>query len=666
MARRSNDGLLRLSPQIQERIIAYGKKVLQTHKAFSSMQAKMEAIDKAYARYKARDESQANVPCDIFANDSVTPPVVISQVDSLVANWADVYLSGYPLFPVVSTNKTKQWAEQLEAMLDDHATLGGYARQLLLALRDGAKYNFCAIEADWDTLNQFSVLGDFTNEETGTRIDRSQRGYTRIERLDPYNTVFDYNVPPGDVSMQGDHAGYIKMLSKIKLKRLLNKYSLEQTAYNVDEAMAHDLQKAGVAYTMNYRQHPSINNYVDPRVPTDQFDWEAYMAGHGQNKQGIRPGQALNYEVFTLYARIIPREFGIAAPQPNTPQIWKFVIVNEEILIHAKRVISANDCLPILIGQPQEDGLGYQTQGVAEAAIDFQESAEKLFNIRFASARRAVSDRALYNADAIRPSDVNSKAAAPKIPVRTSSLAKGEMRLQDLYHAIPFDSRGTETVLQDATIITEFAKDLAGLNNAQRGQFQKGNKSVQEWEDVMARADGRTRLPIISLEFQIFVPLKQILLINLWQYGEDSVVVSQKTGEVLEVDIAELRRHVLAFRLADGHTPKAKLASTETLMAGMNMIMNSPVLQQSYGAQLPAIFAHLMQLGGVRGLEEYASQDAQLAPLQGQPGGAIEAPQGQAPIPGQVPQDPMALLGAMQGGVPGQAPMPMPNPESPV
>ena len=88
-------------------------------------------------------------------------------------------------------------------------------------------------------------------------------------------------------------------------------------------------------------------------------------------------------------------------------------------------------------------------------------------------------------------------------------------------------------MLQDATIITEFAKDLAGLNNAQRGQFQKGNKSVQEWEDVMARADGRTRLPIISLEFQIFVPLKQVLLINLWQYGEDAVVVSQKTGEVM-------------------------------------------------------------------------------------------------------------------------------------
>lgn len=649
MARRSNAGLLRLSPQVQERLVSYGKKVLASHKAFTALQAKMEAIDIAYARFKAGDTEQGDVPCDIFATDSVTPPVVISQVDSIVANWADVYLSGYPLFPVVSTNKTKKWAEQLEAMLDDHATMGGYARQLLLMLRDGGKYNFCALEVTWDTLSQFSVLGDYTSD-SGTRIDKAQRGYTRLERLDPYNTVMDYNVAPGDVASQGDYAGYIKMMSKIKLKRLLNKYSTEQTAYNVDEAMAHDLQKAGVSYTMNYRMHPGVSKYVAPRLPQDQFDWTAYMAGKAQGNEGLRPGQALNYEVFTLYARIIPSEFGIAAPQPNTPQIWKLVFVNEDILIHASRVISANDCLPILIGQPQEDGLGYQTQGIAEAAIDFQDSAEKLFNIRFSAARRAVSDRALYNSDAIRSTDVNSKAAAPKIPVRTSSLAKGELRLSDLYYAIPFDSRGTETVLQDATIVSEFAKELAGLNNAQRGQFQKGNKSVQEWEDVMARADGRTRLPVISLEFQIFVPLKFMLLLNLWQYGEDAVVVSQKTGNVLEVDIAELRRHVLAFKLADGHTPKSKMAATDTLTAGMNMIMNSPMLQQSYGAQLPAIFAHLMQLGGVRGLEEYAEPQAQLPSIQGIPGGPI-----QSPIPGAAGM-PQPQAPAMQPGI-----MPDPN-----
>lgn len=147
----------------------------------------------------------------------------------------------------------------------------------------------------------------------------------------------------------------------------------------------------------------------------------------------------------------------------------------------------------------------------------------------------------------------------------------------------------------------------------------------------MARADGRTRLPIISLEFQLFVPLKQLLLLNLWQYGEDAVVVSQKTGEVLEVDIAELRRHVMAFRLADGHTPKSKMASVDTLTAGMNMIMNAPILQQQYGSQLPAIFAHLMQLGGVRGLEEYAQQNEGLPPLQGQVSGP--APTQEAPMP---------------------------------
>lgn len=622
----SEDSVLRLPKAVQERLVSYAKKVLEQHRQFEQMRNKLATIDVAYARYKQRDDEEAGKQaCDVFASDSVTPPVVVSQVDSMVSNWADIFLSGYPLFPVVSTYKTRKWAEQLEALLDDHATLGGYARQILLFLKDGAKYNFCAMEVDWDRVHQFSVLADFMST-SGQKISRSDRGYTRITRLDPYNLVYDYNVAPGDIAAKGDYAGYIELLSKVKFKKLLNRYSDDKTVYNVGPAMEADLQTAGTAYTLNYRMHPEISKFVAPRNPIDQVDWDAYFQGPGRAL--VRPGQALNYEVFHLYARIIPSEFGLEAPQKNTPQIWKLSIVNESILVHAKRVISANDCLPILVGQPYEDGLMYQTQGVAEAAIDFQESASKLYNIRFAAARRSVSDRALYDSDAIRPSDVNARAAAAKIPVRVSNLAQGKKSLQELYHAIPFDPRGTETVLQDATIITEFAKELAGLNNAQRGQFQKGNKSVQEWDDVMARADGRSRLPIILLEAQVFVPLKLILLLNIFQFGEDAVVVSQKTGEIVDINITELRQHVLAFRLADGSNPKSKLAATETLTAGMNMIMNSPLLQQSFGAQLPALFAHIMQLGGVRGLEEYAQQAPGLPDLQSM----LQAPAGGAPM----------------------------------
>ena len=59
----------------------------------------------------------------------------------------------------------------------------------------------------------------------------------------------------------------------------------------------------------------------------------------------------------------------------NTPQVFKFLIINGSVVICAKRVISAYDLLPILFGQPFEDGLGYQTKSIAEGSIPIQEAA---------------------------------------------------------------------------------------------------------------------------------------------------------------------------------------------------------------------------------------------------------------------------------------------------
>lgn len=615
MAQPKNPAQIRLSKESQDSIVAYVKKLLEGHRNMQGVRAKLEALDLAYARYKSKDEAAGETPCDVLDRDRIVPPILISQVDAMVANWADIFLSGYPLFPVVSTNTNREWAEQLEALLDDHATLGGYARQLLLAFRDGAKYDLMAIEAEWDSVSQFEILKDFLSQEE-RQLQKTSKYYTALRRLDLYNTFFDTNVSPGDVSREGDFAGYVRILSKVKLKRLLNKLSEQGTVYNADKAMDKDLKQCGTGYVMNYVVHPTISDYVLAKRPTDDIDWEAYMTGAPQSKRNLlRPGKSLNYEVTKVYARLIPNEFGIPAPQPNTPQIYKIQVVNGELLINFERVITAQDALPIFIGQPQEDGLGLQTQGAAEASIGFQDAAEKLYAIRFAAARRAVSDRAIYDSDALRPSDVNSKAPAAKIPAKITALGNTKT-LDQIYRSIPFDPRGTETVLQDASIITEFSKELSGLNNAQRGQFQRGNKSVTEWEDVMANANSRTRLPVISMEFQIFVPLKLTLLMNIFQYGEDAIVVSQSTGQEIEVNIAELRKHVMAFRLADGHTPKAKMASTEMLMSGMNLIMNSPMLQQAYGPQLAEMFAHMMQLGGVRGLKEYATAAPGLPNLQ--------------------------------------------------
>lgn len=609
--------LFEVDAKAQSKIIAFAKGVLSKKALFTELQAKMEAIDVAYARYKQEvsDQNQGvdangNTPCgDVFAKDEIVAPIVVSQVDSLVAYLADIFLSGYPIFPVVSSPKNRLNAEKLETLLDDHAQLGGYPRELLLFLKDAVKYNLAAIEAEWTSIEQFSVLADFSNEsESKTKTKKDVKYYTSLKRLDMYNMVWDYSVSPGNVARDGDYAGYLEIISKTKLKRLTNKLSAEKKAMNVNEAAQSYAKLANTVAAGNYTEHPTISHYVSPNSRHAGINWDIYFTGNSADKAGgvkklLNMYDGSFYEKFVLYARILPSDFGIKAPSPNTPQIWKFTIINMDVVIEASRVITAYDVLPIMMGQPLEDGLGYQTQSLAEGAIPFQEAATTLYNIRFAAARRSVSDRALYNADLINPSDINSKAAAPKIPVRFKALST--MGFDAAYKQIPFDMRGTETTLSDARQIVSFSQELSGLNGPQQGQFQKGNKSVQEWQDTMGGADGRLRLPAMLLEYQVFSPLKQILALNIFQYGDDAQIVSQKTGEVLDINIAELRAQVMSFRMADGYSPKSKLASVEMLTAGMNMLMNSPPLQQQYGSSLPGMFAHMMQLGGVRGLEEY-------------------------------------------------------------
>lgn len=602
----------------QKAIIAFAKGVLSKQQGLTELKSKMEAIDMAYARYKGdksegSDGTDGSTSCgDVFNKDEITAPIVVAQVDAMVAYLADIFIGGYPMFPVLSTPSKRKNAEKLEALLDDHAQLAGYARQILLMLRDGVKYNISALEAEWAPIDQFSVLADFSTD-AGTKIQKDAKYLTKLKRLDPYNVIYDTSTNPGDMSTEGDFAGYIEVISKTKLKRLIAR--LGDKAMNASDALdSYGKLKSSAGSATggnNVTMHPTISKYVSPNSQHAGVNWDVWLGVGSDTKKdkSLNMYDGSYYEKLVIYARILPADFSIIAPAPKTAQIWKFTIINMTVVIEAERIISAYDTLPILFGQPLEDGMSMQTQSVAEGAMPFQEAASTLYNIRFAAARRSVSDRALYNPDFISPSDINSKAPAPKIPVRLKALSN--LGLESAYKQIPFDMRGTESTISDARAIVGFSQELSGINGPQQGQFQKGNKSVQEWNDTIGGSDNRLRLPAMLYEHQVFGPLKQILALNIFQYGDDVTITSQKTGDVLDINIAELRNEVLSFRIADGYSPKSKMAATEVLTSGMNMLMNSPILQQAYGSMLPAMFAHMMQLGGVRDLDQYAPEVAQ-------------------------------------------------------
>ena len=91
------------------------------------------------------------------------------------------------------------------------------------------------------------------------------------------------------------------------------------------------------------------------------------------------------------------------------------------VVIYAERQTNIHNFLPIIFGQPLEDGLGYQTKSFAQNLQSVQDMTSALWNGKIASARRALADRVLYDPSKIKPEDINSDNPAAKIPCKSAA-----------------------------------------------------------------------------------------------------------------------------------------------------------------------------------------------------------------------------------------------------
>ena len=599
-----------ISRASQESLLAYVKQILTYHQANDNFRAKMDAIDVAYARYveavKAKDndgiDRYGQQPCGGIRKEVVNP-IVISNVQSMVAYWSEVFLSGYPRFPVVSTPDKKGQAEALEGILQDHVTIAQSDAELQVLFNDLAKYNLGACEVSWDPIATYNPVISATDPTATRETKYDTKHINTIKRLNLRNVVMDPLVDPSKVSAEGEFIGYTEVYNRPKLKKLLNYLTDENLL--VHTSVVNAAMKSSMNFPL-YIKDPSISAYNV--AGEGNMDWDTWAGFSPDVPAGMIKvpynGQGM-YAVTTLYCRIIPTDHLLNIPNKNRPQIWKLKVVNGEVLIAAERITTAFDLFPIYICHALEDGMVLQAQSYAEMTMPIQEATTRLFNIRFQAANRAIQDRGLYNPDLIRPSDINSPIASAKIPVKVQALS--ENPLSSAYMNLPFDARGTEGVLQDAMMISSWQKELTGQNDASRGQFQKGNKTMEEFTTIMGNSENRGRLSALVIAQRLFAPMKEQLKLNLLQFGEDTTIISPRSKKPVALTIEELINTNLQFEVADGYTPKSKMANPDMLMGLTNMIGTSPVLQQVYGPQLPAIVAHLAQLGGVRGFDEYAT-----------------------------------------------------------
>jgi hypothetical protein len=604
MATRPNMPML-LSKDSQKAVVNFNTACYTMINSQWNLREQMRLIDLIYMR--ENDRTKENQRAKVYNRygdadklQNLTVPIVMPQVESAVTYQTSVFLTGVPLFGIVADPANEDAAMQLESVIDENATRGGWVRELTMTFRDGFKYNLAPIEVAWGRKVTAALETDISFSAKQAKPKEVIWEGNTLKRLDPYNTIWDTRVAPTDVPTKGEFAGYTELMSRIALKQFIEEMPdklLDNIKAAFESGFGGTTANGGVQSFYVPSLNPAAMLGTDPRMTTNWMSWAGVSAEESKIKYKDM------YEVTILYARILPIDFKLNVPGRNTPQIWKFVIVNHQVVIYAERQTNAHNMIPILICQPLEDGLRYQTKSLANNVRPMQEISSTMMNSVLAARRRAISDRGLFDPSRVSPADINSANPSAKIPVKPAAYGKP---LNESYYPIPFNDDQSAMIMQQLPMFNNYANTISGQNPVKQGQFVKGNKTQKEFSDVMANANGRDQTVSLLLEAQLFTPMKEILKSNVLQYQGGTTIFNRAKSADVSIDPLTLRKALLNFKISDGLTPTDKLINADIMMVAMQQIGSSPLIGQGYN--IAPLFSYLMK-----------TQGAHLAPFEKSP-----------------------------------------------
>lgn len=589
----------RITKLVEEGIITYANTAYNMLLNQFSLRSYLETIDRAYMREADTSKEQrrartANLRGDKKKIQDITVPIVMPQVEAALGYMANVFTTGYPLFGVAAPPDMEDAALQMETIIAENSITAGWTRQLLMFFRDGLKYNLHGLECEWERKTVAAIETDLKSVN-GAKVKQNIWQGNCVRRIDLYNTIFDPRVAPAEIHTKGEFAGYTEIMSRIQMKKFFNDLYGQIPPATVIRALESSLGGGAVTTT----QASAMSYYVPalnplPLINTTNnlaFDWLSWANASRSDKKI----QYTNiYEVLKLYARILPSDFGIAVPEANTPQVWKFYIVNRQVCVYAERLTNAHGFIPIFFGQPLEDGLNYQTKSFAQNVTDMQDIASSLWAGYMASKRRLVGDRVLYDPLRIREADINSDSPTAKIPVRPSAYGK---QVSESVYQFPFRDEQTNSLIEGSEMVVKFANLINNQNPAKQGQFVKGNKTRKEYEDIMGYGNQHNQVMGLMTEGQVFTPLKETIKLNILQYQPDAVLFNQDKNKSVTIKPAELRKTAVYFKVSDGIIPTDKLMSGEEFGMALQVMGSTPAISSGY--EMAPAFSYVMKLRGV-------------------------------------------------------------------
>lgn len=588
---------IRVSKESQLKLLTYIKAAAVIRDEGWQLRNRFETIDRSYMREQDFSEEQrkaqlANRSGDPTKLQNMQVPIIEESVENTVGFLTNVFASDYPMFKFASDPLKEDLALMWNTLVGEDQIHYGWAGEFNKAFRMAEKYNFAPIEVSWCDEVMYKPI----NGANGMALEQQIWSGNKLKACDPYNTIYDPRVQIHKCHEDGEFIGYIELMPRVKLKRFITNLGASRLK-NDEEAF-----KSPAWEVLYYT--PSINKNVmlkNKEWLDGSFNWVAWATNEAQEHINYQN----TYNVITLYARLMPYEFGIISPRDQTPDIWKLVAVNG-VLVYAQPVPNAHDYLPIIIGQSRIDGLDHQTKSPAESQQPFQEMVTALWAAKLNSARRRTTDRMLYNPLLVDPDHINSPNPSAKIPIRPAAYGR---KLEEAIYVIPFEDQNSQYFLQEANGIAEWAMRANGQNRPMLGQFQKGNKLQAEWEQTMANGSNRERTKALMWHSYCIQPIQVILKSNYLQMTPAGKRYNREEAKVIDINPVELRKAEAEFVVGDGLLPVQRLVHTDVMQNAMTTLGSVPAIGAGY--DMAPMFSYLMKVQGVDKLSQFEKSKEQ-------------------------------------------------------
>lgn len=615
-----------LPPEIQTKVVNYMSDC-RSRFGFGARRHQYERIDKAMqlesdARRQAKNQRDQRL--DYY--DDVEVALVTPAVDTVKGFLVDLFLSGHHILEAVATQKEDTTlAAQVNAVTERDAKDYAWARHLTIAFGDLAKYNKCALEVDWDTELVQAMTTNNTRGPTTKELSEVPRSGNRIRRLDVYNVYHDELVEASEVHRYGEYSGYDEMISMVELIRRIRNLKAQGKA-----VMNH-------VSCFSSPCGETSENYYRPQIVPDApasggnkgswgGDWTTYFESDSKLfKDGAGVVKPTNRYLWScVYARIIPSMFGITnVPNPDNVHIYRMYKVGGT-LVCMERMNNLHNYFNIVTAQVKEEGLGEQVKSDASLVIPLQNLATKLWDARLTGLAKHTGNKFAYVEGTVDPTTIHH----PSKPIIVKPNMLNKDPLQSIKQ-LPFEDRMGATFHQEIGQIRAQAQEITRLNRAQMGQFQKGNKTASEFNEIMNNADSELRTFGLMFENIVMEPIKTIVKAHIAQYQEPEEITTLM-GEKVEVNPLLLSTRTINFKMADGLTRKEAVANVDGLnMAYQNLIAN-PTLAAQF--DLAGMFVYMVEVMGAK-ISQFRLPPAQPGTQQGQ---ATQQPQAGTP-PAQNP-----------------------------